>query len=1278
MMHCQKKSERPFFLFSGSRCFVEKPAAGAESAEVPQEGGIPIDTPAAKQRKMELEKYEEHIQKKYGGQFFQMNQLEGLEKAKSEVHISSPDFSDEKFKGKQPRVIMWFHQNGGQDYSNEQSRKVYEMVKKMREKGDPVVLVMPQDKSKGWADFEDSKAFKKVIEQAEKLTGKRLSDNITFGSSSGGYKGIGRVLRTLRTAGDPRAKELYKGIRKIGLCDSLYGEEEPEEIARWALSDPSKILRSYAGTSQVESANKKMEQKLQELAEGMGKKIESDVKIAYHHPAGHNVDVPTLADYLQPPEEQLSLEPNIPERDPRAMSGSEFREAYQKVEKDPEARAKLVLGQLALGNVPADYRFFEEVEVKAKDGTTLKVNVARRGLVIGEGKDTFEIPLDGPTSRAVADMYGCTIPTEWLSDKIYEHAQEKGYVVPLFHQAQFATHSDSKMQRTEYFELQQQMIAEYLQKHEIGFEKLVGGYHKDVVHPIPGTTKTGMLEIYGGYYANGNRVQPISGGFHEATYVDYSHRTRLISQRCVIVENGKPKVVELREVLKDPSFAKKFGFQALDIDKSYSDTQPQWMKEFVAGYVKEHPAGGAALPPTPPSEEKPEAAPEPVAEGPPARGGVPVDTGAPARGHAGGFAPAGYAAPPETTPPAYQPPEPEKPGEQVEVHKASGSTLFLGDSITVNVEKSGQLNITGKKEALAEGSKTSKWLLDQINDLDKKDPQKLKSFENAVMLIGTNDIGGQGGEFSAEKIFERIESIWKILQKHNIKIYAATIPPFKGWGNYTSRFEEINEKRKSINEKIRKSGMPHRIIDLAAPKSAGGLADESDPDKLAPGVSGDFLHPNKDVLAALYQRELEAGSPAGGEIEFKKSPEFKEETATYTYPQGDNYPLTVHINRPGNFDTAKKTRIVLYGLPLGQGDTIGQAIGKKEEAGENEQFHVQNIGAQIRLLREKSPNENIVVAYVQGPENSLNAWRSKHPDSPKILASLISDVRKKINASEAEISLAGHSAGGGMQREIIEHFAEIPDAIQRLDFLDSFHFLRVTEHVPKIFKWLKASPSHKFTVISYQDNLAKLEYKGKGSSIARATELVSFLKENGVEITEEQIGGKGGYVHYRGMGGQINIIIMNNPSGAVLHTELVRRNGLLVAETGETEEFNKVSYERYVQKGRTDTTPQAPQAVAAAPKMEVKPLTDAQAKANAKWRAQLPQRYKSADSKVVGSKAQELLGELKMGETSTFEIDGKKYMAVKEYHSGDPGRPNPHPGVSVVEVPEEGGGSKVA
>ncbi len=179
----------------------------------------------------------------------------------------------------------------------------------------------------------------------------------------------------------------------------------------------------------------------------------------------------------------------------------------------------------------------------------------------------------------------------------------------------------------------------------------------------------------------------------------------------------------------------------------------------------------------------------------------------------------------------------------------TGNTIFAGDSITVGLPSFVKVN--GSKKLIAEVSRPTSWLLQQIQQAASSGG--LSGFQNLVVLIGTNDIGGGR---SVDSLVHDILTIWSIGRAHGLRVYAQTIPPVKDYAGFIQNFPAINSRRKAINAALGQafvSGQGDGLIDLSTL-----MAVPSDPDKLAPAYdSGDHLHPRKDAHGALLTRAFE-------------------------------------------------------------------------------------------------------------------------------------------------------------------------------------------------------------------------------------------------------------------------------------------------------------------------------------------------------------------------------------------------------------------------------------
>jgi len=108
----------------------------------------------------------------------------------------------------------------------------------------------------------------------------------------------------------------------------------------------------------------------------------------------------------------------------------------------------------------------------------------------------------------------------------------------------------------------------------------------------------------------------------------------------------------------------------------------------------------------------------------------------------------------------------------------------------------------------------------------------------AIIFQGTNDIGGSKG--NSEQVAQRLKEAYKgfidQLHKRGIRVYGATITPFKGNGWYSFYHEAA---RRDVNEWIRTSGAFDGVVDFDAL-----LRDEADHERIRSEWHEDGLHPN--------------------------------------------------------------------------------------------------------------------------------------------------------------------------------------------------------------------------------------------------------------------------------------------------------------------------------------------------------------------------------------------------------------------------------------------------
>ena len=131
------------------------------------------------------------------------------------------------------------------------------------------------------------------------------------------------------------------------------------------------------------------------------------------------------------------------------------------------------------------------------------------------------------------------------------------------------------------------------------------------------------------------------------------------------------------------------------------------------------------------------------------------------------------------------------------------------------------------------------------NNRYQRDVLKQEGVKYAIVFEGVNDLGGsRDGEATAKELIESFKKMIGLAHEKGIKIYGATIMPFKGNGYYN---ESREKGRQMVNEWIRTSGEYDGVIDFDA-----YTRDPEQPDRLNPAFlfENDWLHPN----ASGYQK----------------------------------------------------------------------------------------------------------------------------------------------------------------------------------------------------------------------------------------------------------------------------------------------------------------------------------------------------------------------------------------------------------------------------------------
>lgn len=217
------------------------------------------------------------------------------------------------------------------------------------------------------------------------------------------------------------------------------------------------------------------------------------------------------------------------------MTGSQFAAAIESL--PLEAREDRIEKEVLAGNVPSFLRTFQPVPVESGDhkGT---IYVLPDYLAVGSDSDYLYVPTTPYTAQRLADRLRCLLPTPKMVDAIYAAATNKLVPSPI--------PPDPQMTTVPRFEQITRTIA--AQRASLAADALTAGDKKDIVICKALKDTPGHVAIYGWHKPDGKPIQPLYLG-HIATWADYSHGIRLVSQSMEL--DGA--TVKVADVLKDPA-----------------------------------------------------------------------------------------------------------------------------------------------------------------------------------------------------------------------------------------------------------------------------------------------------------------------------------------------------------------------------------------------------------------------------------------------------------------------------------------------------------------------------------------------------------------------------------------------------------------------------------------------------------------------------------------------------------------------------------------------------
>lgn len=228
---------------------------------------------------------------------------------------------------------------------------------------------------------------------------------------------------------------------------------------------------------------------------------------------------------------------DIPNRSDNALSGVQFGQSIINIPAN-QNRDNIIYQELINGNIPDWLRQFKPITIS--DGTnTLVYFVSSDVAMIGDNSDFLRISLNAYTARKLVDKFECLLPTKVMSDQIWQSADLK--LMPAAMGASFEmTNTATLINHNNIIEKQ---------RNNKNFN-IITGHKKDIVyakHLLEDNTK---IAIYGWHLPqNGKAIQgprPNSTS-HSASYQDYSHSIRLVSQKALL----NNQEVNLYDILND-------------------------------------------------------------------------------------------------------------------------------------------------------------------------------------------------------------------------------------------------------------------------------------------------------------------------------------------------------------------------------------------------------------------------------------------------------------------------------------------------------------------------------------------------------------------------------------------------------------------------------------------------------------------------------------------------------------------------------------------------------
>lgn len=283
---------------------------------------------------------------------------------------------------------------------------------------------------------------------------------------------------------------------------------------------------------------------------------------------------------------------------------------------------------------------------------------------------------------------------------------------------------------------------------------------------------------------------------------------------------------------------------------------------------------------------------------------------------------------------------------------------------------------------------------------------------------------------------------------------------------------------------------------------------------------------------------------------------FDEQELTITDPWKD---VIININAPLPLKQKSKTYLVFFALP--NGNSIEWTKGKNLKEGDDWHFNIQHIAAQTRYVRGLDKKNNYIVVYTMTAKKSWPAWKKNTPDSIYIIKNIVDSISHLFKAYHPEIVLNGHSGGGSFIFGYLDAVENIAAGIKRIAFLDSDYGYE-EKHTNKLVNWLNSNEANKLLVLAYNDSLVMYNGKPLVSPTGGTWYRSRLMQRNLSASFHFSTTADTSFIRHSALNKRIQIILKENPSGIIYHTEQVERNGFILSLLSATK-FDRQQYFTY-------------------------------------------------------------------------------------------------------------------